>query len=196
MSAEKITPHPRYSRYGVSKSGNVYCLYVFWVHRIHKTLNIAPLNPPRKLTPKTAKGGYKTLTLLVDHKKLTRIVSRLVLETFSGHCPAGKHAAHLDGNPANNSLGNLRWKTAQENADDKFIHKTVLAGERNPNAKMTWAKVDRLRALAKGGTRTKELCRIFDLSKTVVQSIKAGKRWKEISRPYGTKFGARKAGAK
>lgn len=42
-------------------------------------------------------------------------VHRLILETFVGPCPPDMECRHLDGNPSNNKLENLKWGTAHEN---------------------------------------------------------------------------------
>jgi flavin-dependent thymidylate synthase len=42
-----------------------------------------------------------------------------MLESFVGQAPDGTQACHNDGNPLNNTLENLRWDTAQGNADDR-----------------------------------------------------------------------------
>jgi hypothetical protein len=49
-------------------------------------------------------------------------VHTLVLTAFVGPCPQGMECRHLDGNPANNRLGNLKWGTPEENWADRRRH--------------------------------------------------------------------------
>ncbi len=49
-------------------------------------------------------------------------IHRSLLETFIGPCPEGMECRHLDGDPLNNNLGNLKWGTRYENMQDKIIH--------------------------------------------------------------------------
>lgn len=49
-------------------------------------------------------------------------VHRLVLTVFVGPCPPGMQTRHLDGDPGNNHLGNLRWGTPAENNRDTLRH--------------------------------------------------------------------------
>lgn len=42
-------------------------------------------------------------------------VHRLVLTAFVGECPPGLQGCHLDDDPLNNRLGNLRWDTPAKN---------------------------------------------------------------------------------
>ena len=58
-----------------------------------------------------SKGGVK------EKKK----IHHLVLESFVGGKPFQNAVArHLDDNPCNNHVGNLKWGTVSENAIDKF----------------------------------------------------------------------------
>ncbi len=80
---------------------------------------------PRILKPGIAhKYAHVTLSGAAHDKMLFR-VHRLVLAAFVGPCPLGMQCAHLDGNPSNNSVDNLRWVTPKENASHKIAHGTV-----------------------------------------------------------------------
>lgn len=46
----------------------------------------------------------------------------MVLEAFVGPRPEGYHCCHGDGNPANNSVENLRWGTVSSNRHDTVRH--------------------------------------------------------------------------
>lgn len=62
-------------------------------------------------------GAYMRVTLRVAGKKrLTTGVHRLVAKAFIGPPPSERHQInHLDGNQANNHVGNLEWVTPKEN---------------------------------------------------------------------------------
>lgn len=59
-------------------------------------------------------GISNSVTGKYDHRR----VHQLVLEAFVGPCPAGHIVMHLDDDPANNNLTNLRYGTPQENSTD------------------------------------------------------------------------------
>lgn len=80
-----------------------------------------------------------------------RYVHHLILEAFVGPCPPGLECCHGDGDGTNNALGNLRWDTHQENAQDRVRHGTSDKGERNPGAKLTDEQVRDIRQ-ARGET--------------------------------------------
>ena len=67
-------------------------------------------------------------------------VHRLVLTTFVGPCPDGCECLHLDDNPQNNCLDNLRWGTPKENKNDNWRRNRT--GEKGTNAKLTKEQVE------------------------------------------------------
>src|SRR5690348_3410561 len=87
----------------------------------------------------TKKTGYRSVGLCDGSGKvLQRLVHHLVLEAFTGYAPQGMETRHLDGNPQNNRLENLKWGTPSENGADRVRHGTAwgpaLIGTNNPRA--------------------------------------------------------------
>ena len=78
----------------------------------------------RILRQHTDKFGRKEVTLSVDGRSSLRRVHRLVLAAFVGPPPPGTECCHNDGDPANNSLGNLRYDSHSANMLDKQRHGT------------------------------------------------------------------------
>ena len=58
------------------------------------------------------KSGHVSVAI---GKGNSRLVHQLVLEAFVGPCPEGHEVLHLDHNPANNKLSNLKYGTRSEN---------------------------------------------------------------------------------
>ncbi len=69
-------------------------------------------------------AGYPSVRLSADGKVTHLRVHTLVMRAFAGPCPPGMEIRHLDGNPANNRLGNLAYGTSRENAQDTLRHST------------------------------------------------------------------------
>ncbi len=86
-------------------------------------------------------GGYKKqycrTVFRCNGKNKDVYVHRLVLQEFYGPCPKGMECAHLDGNPLNNNLTNLKWVLPKENSQMKIIHGTSGVGEKNTMAKIS-----------------------------------------------------------
>lgn len=77
----------------------------------------------RMLVQHTKKTGYKLCALSRDGVVLSVRVHILVAAAFISARPDGKEIRHLDGDPANNHVDNLRWGTHAENMADLVLHK-------------------------------------------------------------------------
>lgn len=79
------------------------------------------------LKPRVNKDGYYELTIYTDdHKKVTKLVHRLIAETFLGKNPK-LVVNHIDGNKLNNNVNNLEYVSAKENstlAAENGLYKT------------------------------------------------------------------------
>jgi len=68
--------------------------------------------------------GYWVVSLTREGKQRRFFVHRLVMEAFTGPLPEGMEIRHLDGDPGNNRLPNLRYGTHSENMQDTIRHGT------------------------------------------------------------------------
>lgn len=166
--------HPVYWRYAADAAGNIYGLYYN-----KRFMKMVPREVPIRLKPKLSRGYY-VVSVMHEGRKLCRSVHRLVLECFVGPCPEGKECAHRNGIRTDNRRRNLVWKTTQENADDRHVHKTVPHGEDVAASKLTWDDVTLIRASTES---ERELGRQFGVSSTTIHNIRHGRIWKESDRP-------------
>jgi hypothetical protein len=133
----------------------------------------------RRLKPGTDTYGYLQVGLCGRGGKVrTWKVHRLVLLAFVGPCPKGWLTRHLDGNRVNNNLENLQWGTPAENVADRVGHGTDPAGERNPNAKLSWEDVKECRERSNAGETYAALAREYGVSATAVSWAVRGRNWK------------------
>jgi hypothetical protein len=65
--------------------------------------------------------GYHQVALWENGKSKIYKVHRLVLLLFKGECPDGYECDHIDRNPLNNHVDNLRWVTRYENAMNRSV---------------------------------------------------------------------------
>ncbi len=89
----------------------------------------------KKLKPINGSKGYFNVSININGKIRPVGIHRLVLDAFSGPCPYGYQTRHLDGNPQNNHISNLKWGTALDNARDRLIHGKYYFGEQHHNFK-------------------------------------------------------------
>lgn len=81
--------------------------------------------PARIMRTSIDKDGYRTVCLSRPSTRQTVKVHRLVALAFLGDPPPSKPLClHIDGDPQNNRLSNLRWGSHSENEQDKLRHGT------------------------------------------------------------------------
>jgi Zn ribbon nucleic-acid-binding protein len=70
----------------------------------------------------THPNGHRQVILSRHNVKRTYWVHALVLSAIVGPAPKGMEALHRDGDPGNNTTGNLKWGTHSENMQDQVRH--------------------------------------------------------------------------
>ena len=64
--------------------------------------------------------GYMTVGININGVKKRMFVHRLLAITYIENPENKKEIDHIDGNPSNNSLDNLRWATPKENSNNNI----------------------------------------------------------------------------
>ena len=135
----------------------------------------------RMLAPKPRRTGYVFVSVEKEDGGYTNVLwHRVILETFVGPRPEGMQCAHLNGNPADNRLSNLRWVTPAVNTSHKNLHGTMLRGSRHSMAKLNDAQVAEIRAsyCRKGRfSNCGELAEKYGVSRSAIQRIVKGESW-------------------
>jgi hypothetical protein len=166
-------PVPGYEgRYEVSAGGNVRS-----IARQCRTAAGHRLVPAKVLSPAAGASGYLIVSLAADGHKRAVAVHDLVLSAFRGLRPPGAQARHLDGDKTNNSVSNLAWGTAAENADDRVRHGTQPRGEQHGRAILTERQVHEIRAATRGIRRMNER---YGVSRALVEAIRARRIWRHV----------------
>jgi predicted DNA-binding protein (UPF0251 family) len=108
--------------------------------------------------------------------------SRLMCERANGPAPSSTHqAAHSCGRAHLGCVNprHLRWATAQENAEDKTVHGTVIKGAKHVLSKLTEADVLRIRSL-QGEMRQRDIASMLGVSLTTVNMVIHRKSWRHV----------------
>lgn len=135
----------------------------------------------RTLKPHTYnRYGHQMISVKVDGRHTSRQVHRLVLEAFVGPCPEGMECRHLDGNPANNHVDNLRWGTHVDNMADRKAHGTNTTGEKHHKAQLTADDVYEIRRRCGSGEPVAKVARDYQMSWSAVDHIKHRRNWRHI----------------
>ena len=124
------------------------------------------------------RNGYPSVVLISkENGRVWASIHRLVLSAFVGLMPSSTHAAHGNGIKTDNRLANLRWATPAENSADKVAHGTRQNGDRAGTAKLTWAKVAKIRTRRASGDRVLRLAADFGVCRNTITNITTGKTW-------------------
>ncbi len=130
---------------------------------------------------KQSPKNYPQVDLCGDGKRNMTYVHRMMLLVFVGPCPEGMETRHLDGDPSNNSLDNLRWGTTAEQNADRSKHGTLPQGGAHWRAKVTEAQVLEIRRLhAEGGWTHERLGKRFGVCAGSIGYIVRRDTWRHI----------------
>lgn len=102
-----------------------------------------------------------------------------------GEPPDGKpYATHSCGNGHGGCVNpkHLVWGSAKKNAQDKFIHGSIAAGERNGGCKLHWKTVSKIRKLAgtrgRPGAMTQQaVADMVGVGQSQISAIVRGRSW-------------------
>lgn len=134
-------------------------------------------------SPHTDSKGYEVASLSKSGDVTWKRVHSLVLQSFRGPRPDGHVCRHLNGDPADNRIENLKWGTYSENEKDKARHGTSSAGESNGRAKLEEADVVAMRKEHADGKSVSKISKDYGLSKCQVYRIAHGYNWPDAGGP-------------
>lgn len=129
----------------------------------------------------TCQKGYRHVMISVNGKYGQRPVHRLVLLAFAGTPELGQQCRHLNGNPGDNRLENLKWGTQSENMQDKFRHGTAADGPNNCRTKLNAAQVEEIRRLYSEGHKQVHLAKQYGVTQANISFIVLRKGWKRYA---------------
>lgn len=134
----------------------------------------------RILKPSANKSGHLSIVRKNGKTHSRKLwIHHAVLLAFIGPCPMGQECRHLNGDPTDNRLKNLRWGTRIEQRADARRHGTLPTGERSGTAKLTYAQVLTIRQRRVAGEGIRALARLFGVSHTEVSRIVRRKKWSD-----------------
>lgn len=175
---------PGFPGYRVGDDGSVWSARTIGPRGVGHGRGGVPIigNVWRPLTVKKLNNycGHRYVSLRCEGKSYNRLVHRLVLEAFVGPCPEGKEGTHDDGDPSNNRLGNLAWKTPKENAADRKRHGTQARGERMGMAVLTDAQAAAIMKRLDAGEVQRPMAAEFGVSVQTINNLARGKTFKHL----------------
>ncbi len=126
------------------------------------------------------KGGYLVVKIKPDGKRYGKYrIHRLVVTAFERKPMKHEHVAHLDGDPNNNSIYNLRICSATNNMKDRERHGRTVKGENINTSVLNAEKAQRIRRQHKVGIPIAELARRYGVHRNTIAKLLRGITWKE-----------------
>lgn len=170
-------PVPGFPGYEVSNTGKVRS----WLSKnIYKKCNDNPLILKQRIA--NYRGSYFFVRLRKNGKYSQMVIHKLVLTAFIGNRPKGYECRHLDGNPQNNNLSNLKWGTSKDNKNDLRKHGGHMnRGEKNGMSKLTTKDVNHIRFLLNNSNLSQiKIGKIYGVNGSLVCNISQKKYWRHI----------------
>ncbi|MFA6897218.1 MAG: HNH endonuclease [Patescibacteria group bacterium] len=162
-----ITPIKGFPHYFIDNLGNVYSEYSKKKNAERKSL--------LKMKLSTKKDGHNYISLYNNGVVKKKFVHRLVLENFDRLPKYWEECRHLNGNPADNRLENLKWGSRSENSIDKALHGKSNRGERNGQNKLKESQV--IEILKSNNTNMSAIARLYGVNSKTISDIKNRKNW-------------------
>lgn len=159
--------------YEVSNLGNVRRLKI-----IDKKIIYNPVNQVY------SKGWqYNSVHLHTTNKKVTKLVHRLVAETFLVNLENKPEVNHIDGDKLNNKLSNLEWVTKSENClhAQKIGLRKTYSGDKSRFRKLNSSQVKEIRNLLENKISYVNIANKFSVSKGCIWLIAANRTWVNIA---------------
>jgi hypothetical protein len=129
----------------------------------------------------TNRNGYKICSIIIDGKRKTCSVHRLVATSFKGF-QKSLEVNHIDGNKLNNCVDNLEWVTRQQNIDHSMksnLH-WALKGQDHKMRKIDDMTALAIKTMISAGFKQSKIFNGLKISKHIVYDIKRNKTWKHI----------------
>lgn len=126
-------------------------------------------------------NGYLAVGLFSGTgERRTCYTHKLLLVSFCGPPGLDQECRHLNGQPTDNRLSNLRWGTRAERIEDMRRHGTLSRGERNGHALLTAEKVSLARRLNREGVRSADLARLLGVGTSTMWAALRGVTWSHV----------------
>lgn len=134
----------------------------------------------KKLKPIKHNAGYLKVNIHDENGKVQScLIHRLILLAFYGNPPKNKpQCRHKDGNKHNNSIENLAWGSAFENAQDKVRHGT---NKRSESSRFSKTEIVAIKELRQQGWTLQQIAEKFKTCKSQVHYIVTGKYWEHLN---------------
>jgi DNA-binding transcriptional regulator YiaG len=132
---------------------------------------------PDRILRHDIRGGYPSVVMYMDGRRVRRCVAHLVLLAFVGGRPEGFQACHNDGNRLNSALTNLRWDSVKNNHNDKRRHGTMITAW--PKKKLNDEIVREIKKNSHISAR--DYAERLGVSRAAISFVRTGRTWRHVN---------------
>lgn len=129
-------------------------------------------------------GRYSKVRIYADGDVKTKMVHRLVAETFLPNPENKPQINHIDGNRQNNCLSNLEWCNQSENQLHAFRLGLQVSkkGEDNHLSRLLAEEVLIIKELLETNEFSgPDIAKLFGVQPQLISKINRGRRWSEVT---------------
>ena len=152
------------------------------LYQVSRQGDVWSIRKQRLLKPAIQTGGYLMVSLSRNGKGSSKLIHRLVVESFVGEIAIGMEVNHINGIKIDNRLENLEVVTHTQNVNHNYQRLGVQMpkGSHHWKSKLNEQDIIEILELAKKGmTRTMIGCQ-FNVSRDAIDDIVNGRTWKHI----------------
>lgn len=135
---------------------------------------------PRLLIPSINARGYLRVTLMNGRKVRRMFIHRAVMEAFIGPLPPRLEIAHLDNDPKNNCLSNLKYVSRAENHSHKKLFGTNQEGSTHSQSKYTESQVAEIRERKRNGESLPSIARSTGIGFHAIHRLIYAGGWRHV----------------
>lgn len=127
-------------------------------------------------------GGYPAVIFWTNYRFRRHTVHRLVVEAFLGPIPAGMQVMHLDDDPRNARLDNLRIGSPLDNVQDMHVKGRArkARGDRSGKAKLREAYIPDIRRRLSTGEARWRIGRDYGVTVSAIKRVADGSAWAHV----------------
>ncbi|WP_165358813.1 HNH endonuclease [Spirosoma sordidisoli] len=126
------------------------------------------------------KHPYVNYPICVNGKQRAIGIHRLLADAFFGPRQNGQVVRHLDDNPQNNHLSNLKYGTNKENAQDAIRNNKRKCNEDHHMSKLSNQDVREIRRLRHQKVTVPELKKMFGVCTATIEGVIYNRYYKDV----------------
>lgn len=120
---------------------------------------------------------YYSVNILLNGRRINKLVHWIIISTFSGDRPEGYTISHINGNSKDNRIQNLCYETYSDNLNRKKEHGTDDRGFKNSRAVFESEDIETIFKLKLSNLSNQKIADIMGVSRATISRVVNKKRY-------------------